>query len=567
MKKILIIPIVVILGFLYSCSEDWLEVKPKGESNESSFYSKAGLEALLIGVYSVADGSIGGGGDERGSDVENWIWGGIVSDDAYKGAILSDKGNEANEIEGFYINTGNVWLAGHWRTLYAGVARANQLLKILKEVDDITAEQKALIEAQTKFLRAHFYFELTIVHGKVPFIDENVINPTIVPNLNLVWPEIEADMAFAAENLPSKWSDKGRASKWAAKTYLARIYMFQGKFGQAKPLLQDVYSNGGFSLMPSYEQNYMIANNNNKESIFEIQYAVNDGFNGSPNAGYSRSLNFPAGVAGMNTNFGFYQPSHSLVSAFRVNNLGLPLLEDSYSKDDILSYSPTGVNVSYSNPVDPRLDHTIGRPGVPYLDWGIHKGHAWVRDASNGGPYLNKKNMFKSSEKAFSTQTGSGGVNANNFRKYRLGHVILWLAECEAEVGSLQNATNLVNVIRIRAKNSSIVRLNNGLPAANYLVEPYSKTFPTKEYARNAIRHEIRLEFAMEGLRFFDLVRWGIAGQVINNYLNIESSIMQYLKGRTFIPGQNEIWPIPQIQIDISMDENGNSVLKQNPGY
>src|SRR5690554_4223667 len=118
MKNILNVLIVVLTGFLYSCSEDWLDVRPKGESSETSFYSKEGLESLLIGVYSVVDGAIGGGGDERGSDVENWVWGGIVSDDAYKGAILSDKGNEANEIEGFYINSDNPWLAGHWRTLY-----------------------------------------------------------------------------------------------------------------------------------------------------------------------------------------------------------------------------------------------------------------------------------------------------------------------------------------------------------------------------------------------------------------------------------------------------------------
>lgn len=566
MKKILSIILVVLIGLLNSCSEEWLNIMPKGESNEASFESVAGLQSLLIGVYSVIDGAIGGGGDERGSDVENWVWGGVASDDAYKGAIFSDKANECNEIEGFYIQTHNPWLNGHWRTLYAGVSRANDVLRIMSRVNNITANEKSLIEAQVKFLRAHFYFELTIVHGKVPYIDENTENPTIVPNSSLVWPEIEADLIYAAENLPSRWSDKGRATKWAAKTFLARVYMFQNKFSLAMPILRDVYTNGGFTLMPSCEQNYMIAFNNNAESIFEIQYAVNDGFSGSPNAG-NRALVFPAGVAGMNTNYGFYQPSHCLVSAFRVDDSGLPLLDDEYSADDILPYSATGADVPYTGPVDPRLDHQVGRPGVPYLDWGIHKGHAWVRDASNGGPYLNKKNMFKQSEKAFSTQTGSGGPNANNYRKYRLSHVILWLAECEAEIGSLSTATMLVNEIRNRAKQSNVVTFADGTPAANYRVEPYPEDFPSKEYARKAIQQEIRLEFAMDGIRFFELVRWGIAGQVINNYLDVEGTIMGYLNGRSFVVGQNEIWPIPQMQIDISVDADGKPVLTQNPGY
>lgn len=567
MKNVLIVTVLILVSALSSCKKEWLEIQPKGESDESKFLSKSGIESLLIGAYSVIDGSIGGGGNERGSGVDNWLWGGVASDDAYKGAIFSDKGTEANGIEGFYITNDNPYLAGHWRTLYAGIERTNDVLRLLKTAVGIAEKDKLQMEAQAKFLRAHFYYELTIVHGKVPYIDENTANPTIVPNSHLVWPEIEADLKFATTNLPPRWNDKGRATEGAAKTYLGRVYMAQKKYDLAKPLLLDVYANGKYTLMPSYEQNYMIANNNNAESIFEIQYSVNDGFVGSPNAGYPGSLNFPAGVAGMNTNFGFYQPSNCLVSAYRVGDDGLPLLEDTYTPDDMLPYSTTGANVPYTLPVDPRLDFTVGRPGVPYLDWGIHRGNAWVRDASNGGPYLNKKNMFKKAESDLSTKTGSGGVNANNFRKFRLGHVILWLAECEAETGSLHNATTYVNQIRNRAKNSNVVKFGNGSPAANYKVEPYSTDFPNLEYARKAIRYEIRLEFAMEGQRFFDLVRWGIVGSVMNNYLTVESSRMPYLKGRSFVEGKNEIWPIPQGQIDISLNAEGASVLTQNTGY
>src|SRR5690606_24953047 len=231
-----------------------------------------------------------------------------------------------------------------------------------------------------------FYFELTIVHGKVPFIDIHTENPSHVPNDRLLWPEIEADMAFAKDNLPLVWEDKGRPTQWAAKTYLARIYLHQQKFAEAKVLLEDVYRNGGFLLMPSYEMNYMIAHNNNAESIFEIQYAVNDGFGGSPNAGLGDGINGPHFMGSS----GFFQPTHSLVSAFRVDEVGLPLLGDEYSVDDILPYSSSGSSVPYTGPVDPRLDHSIGRPGIPYLDWGVHQGDTWIRNVTNGGPYINK---------------------------------------------------------------------------------------------------------------------------------------------------------------------------------
>ncbi len=453
-------------------------------------------------------------------------------------------------------------------TYYEAVLRANDVLRIIPQASDMTDPEKALAEAQARFLRAHFYFELTIVHAKVPYIDENTKDAAAVSNDHVLWPEIEADMKFAVDNLPEKWSDKGRVTKWAAKTYLARIYMFQQKFADAMPLLQDVYTNGGFVLMPSYEQNYRIAYNNNSESIWEIEYAVNDGATGSPNAGWGDGLAFPHGTAGLGIQGAFYQASHNFVSAFRVGPDGLPLLDDVYSADDILPYSKTGEGVPYTKPVDPRLDWTVGRPGIPYLDWGIHGGDSWVVDAANYGPYNYKKNMFLKSEKGFATSTGwMNAVNANNYRKYKLGNVILWLAECEAEVGSVHNATSLVNTIRNRAKNSNVVRFDDGTPAASYDVQPYPADFPTKEYALKAIRMENRLEFGMEGNRFFDLVRWGIAAEVMNNYLSVEGSVMAPISNRTFTKGKHEVWPIPQLQIDLSGKTTGKSVLVQNPGY
>jgi len=561
MKKILAYILVVITGLFYSCS-DFLEIKPKGQADIDLFSSKQGVDALLIGAYSVIDGVNGRTGDGWASAVTNWVWGSVAADDAYKGSNPGDQ-SQINQIEGFIVDAENLYVAQHWAVMFDGVVRSNDVLKVIPTASDMSDDEKRLAEAQARFLRAHFYYQLTIIHGKVPYIDENTTNPGEVPNDHFLWPEMEADMIFAAENLPHRWQDKGRATKWAAKTYLGRIYMTQRKFSHALPVLDDVYTNGGFMLMPSYEQNYLIQYNNNEESIFEIQYAVNDGFNGSPNGGLGDGINGPHFMGSS----GFFQPTHSLVSSYRVNSYGLPLLDDTYSEDDILPYSPTGAGVLYTGPVDPRLDHTLGRPGVPYLDWGIHQGDSWIRNISNGGPYINKKAMFKQSERGvMSSTTGRVFLNANNYRKFKLSHVILWLAECEAEAGSLHRATELVNEIRNRAKNSNIVRFDDGTPAANYNIEPYPVDFSTKEFAMRAIQQENRIEFAMEGYRFFDLVRWGIAEPVLNNYFNVESTQRDYLNGSRFSKGQHEIWPIPQRQIDISIKED-KSVLTQNPGY
>lgn len=562
MNKLITFKLTALVVLFTSCSKEWFEIKPKGQAYEESFSSKQGVESLLIGTYAVVDGVNDRTGEGWASAVTNWVWGGVASDDAYKGSNPGDQ-SQINMIEGFFSDSENLYVANHWAVLYDGVSRANEVIKAIARATDMTDTERKQAEAQARFLRAHFYFELTIVHGKVPYINEQTENPSHVPNDHLLWPEIEADMQFAAENLPPSWEDKGRASQWAAKTYLARIYMFQDKFPEAKQLLEDVYRNGGFSLMPSYEQNYLIEFNNNNESIFEVQYSVNDGFNDSPNAGLGDGINGPHFMGSS----GFYQPSHSLVSAFRVGENGLPLLDDTYSTDDILSFSSTGSSVLYTAPVDPRLDHSIGRPGVPYLDWGIHQGNTWVRNLSNGGPYINKKAMFKKAEQgSLSSTTGRPFLNANNYRKFKLSHVILWLAECEAEVGTLAEATRLVNELRTRAKNSDVVRLEDGSPAANYKVEPYPSTFANKEYAQKAIRHEIRVELAMEGYRFFDLVRWGIAGDVLNRYFQVEGTVMIHLRDKSFSVGQHEIWPIPQRQIDLSI-KDGVSVLTQNQGY
>src|SRR5690606_32421221 len=173
----------------------------------------------------------------------------------------------------------NTAVADHWDGLYGGLARANTGLRVLARVKDMSEEEKNEAEAELRFIRGHFYVELARVHGKVPYIDENTENPGLVSNDREVWPMVKEDFQFAMENLPRvhRQQELGRVTAWAAQVYLAYVHMYLNEHNEAMPLLQDIYDNGPFSLMPNYHQNFLIEFNNNSESIFEFQYAVNDG--------------------------------------------------------------------------------------------------------------------------------------------------------------------------------------------------------------------------------------------------------------------------------------------------
>lgn len=583
MKKILLISVIVLLALIHSCKDSFMETVPLGRALDNTFYTEKGVNALLTGAYGMIDGAWAQDGASWGASVDNWVWGGVASDDAYKGTSYGDQ-PPINAIEIYQAISTNDYIANRWRLIYDGIARTNDCLRALKvtlENGDISAPAAAQIDAEAKFLRGWFHFEQKRVFNNIPYITEDV-DPITVTNTVDAWPKIEADLKVAIATLPETQKEVGRPTKYAAEAVLARVYLFQKKWADAKVLLDNIINSGKYELMPNYSDNYMIATRNNKESIFEIQYAVNDGSDGSTNAGWGSSLNFPQGGP-FGTCCGFYQPSQNLVNAFKVDANGLPLF-DTFNNDDLKNdefVDPTASFEIDQRPVDPRLDHTVGRRGIPYLDWGINPGKIWTREVANGGPYMYVKNMFKKSEKGtLSTTTGwATGVNANNYRAYRLAHIYLWRAEVAAQENDLATALRYVNLIRARAANSKLMgkgtqvieggkvtgyTIDATQPAANYNVGQYT-AFASKEEALRAVQWELRLEFGMEGHRFFDLVRWGIAAETLNAYVAKEKTLRPYLKDANFVKGKNEYWPLPQVQIDLQ-NKNGE-ILKQNPGY
>jgi hypothetical protein len=305
-----------------------------------------------------------------------------------------------------------------------------------------------------------------------------------------------------------------------------------------------------------YHDNFRAVTNNNAESLLEVQFSINDGAAINNNGNRGATLNYPYG-GGVTNCCGFYQPSQNLVNAFKTDADGLPLANANAS--DI----PGENSASFKGNLDPRLDWTVGRQNVQFLDWGLH-GPIYIRDQSYAGPFSPKKNVPYKSDVGVRT-TANPRFNTNNYRMIRYAHVLLMLAECEVEVGDLNRARTLTNQIRTRAANpAGFVQTTGNQP--NYKMGTYTDPWTDKVAARAAVRNETRLELAMEGHRFFDLVRWGIADQVINAYLAVEQTKRTYLKGAAFTKGKHEYFAIPQPEI-LNSSKDGVATLKQNPGY
>ena len=577
-RKLYILGAVAILSLAtVSCKDTFLEVPVTGQLAGTQLASKPGIEGSLIAAYSVLNGR-----GDRLASFANWVWGGIRGGDANKGTDPGDF-STLNPVQRFEtISTGDV--GGTWRVKYEGISRCNSTLNLLKNAPaDMSAADKTRITAEARFLRGLYYFDLKRLYGNTPYIDETVDYGTgieKVSNAAELWPKIEADAKFAYDNLAETPPAVGRVNKWAAAAQLAKVYLYQKKYAEAKTLFDLVIANGKtsngkkYALVPKFADLFKGSNDNNEESVFAIQAAANTGSTNNANPEFDLNYPYNTGPNGPGNCCGFNQPSFEYVNSFRTDANGLPLLDGSYNtganqvKSDMGVLSKEAFTPDAGN-VDPRLDHTVGRRGLPYLDWMDHPGADWIRNQPNGGPYSPKKFTYYKSDRG-SLQDNSSwtpGYTALNFPIIRFADVLLMAAECEIEVGLLTKALEYTNLVRNRAANAAGFVMRGTAPAAKYTIKEYpASTFASKASATTAVRFERRLELGDEGHRFFDLVRWGIAAATVNAYLTYEGAgarLPTTLGGSKFTAGKDELLPIPQPQIDIQ----GKDVLKQNPGY
>jgi starch-binding outer membrane protein, SusD/RagB family len=546
-----------------ACKEDFLDRQPLGAISESQIANKAGVDGSLVVAYRTLTGANIANWYTSGM---NWVWGGVRSDDAYKGTEASDQGSEINPVERFEVQPNTSSVVNKWRALYDGVNMCNIVLRQLALAKDIGADDVKRITAETRFLRGFHHFEAARCFNKVPYVDEKILSSeqyNALKNDASIYPQIEADLKFAYENLPATQAQKGRVNKWAAGGFLAKALITQGKYADAKVIFDAMISTGTtssgekYGLISEYKNVFRGEGENSKEIVFAIQYTIGDGTGGS-NANKDAELTNPHNDGPVGC-CGFYQPSQTLVNSFKTVN-GLPMAN--YNAVNIKNHESNAADFKDNTELDPRIDYTVGRVGIPYKDYGPAS-PSWIRNLANGGPWMpNKHIQWKDEVGTYFVSGGWGqGQLGKNQTLLRFADVLLMAAECEVETGSLEKAREYVNLVRDRAAKSTPVKVG-AADAANYKISTYTAAWTDKNVAREAVRRERQQEFGMEGLRFFDLVRWGVADVVRNAFIAKESSIRTHLAGSKFVKGKDEYLPIPEVSI-----AQGAGNLKQNPGY
>ena len=561
----------MLVGVL-ACSDDFTESTAFGALSDESLANAEGVDLLLVGAYSLLDGHSDTGSADWEKTADGW-WYDAISDDAHKGSTNGDQA-DLFLLETFDWNTANPYISGKWRALYASVNRANAVLSQINKIRESSGDATAFAsqEAEARFLRAHYNFELQKAWGNVAFISlENFDNSEFnQPNSGPIWSQIEADMDYAVDNLGTT-SDVGRPNTFTAHAYMGKILLYQGKYLEALTYFDPVISGGPYSLLPEFVDNFRLAGENGSESVFAIQFTADAGLSFNGNRG--GTLSFPNGGP-IGSCCGFYQPTQDLVNAYQTQN-GLPLL-DNYNQSDVANDYGIESDQPFTpetGPLDPRLDYTVGRRGIDMNGWGVNVGKAWIR-ASFGdisGPYLTKKNYYHAGEDA-NRGTGGWGEQRSgiNYHIIRYADVLLMAAEAAVEVQRLDDALTWVNQVRNRAKNMTYVKSvsNPNQDAANYQIEPYP-AFPSQEYARKAVRFERRLELGVEGHRLFDLRRWDANDAGFDAVAHMNEYISN--EGRTITPfgtaanpyqAKHNLFPIPLNAIDLS-----GGILTQNPGF
>ena len=569
--------IIVCLLATVSCSKEFLEHPPLGSISEGTLNTPDGVELLCTAAYGALESPNADAWFDtyQAGGCNGWLYSDVRSDVAYKGGGgIADCANfHAMEVfTGVYPQHGHI--NGKWFNLYCSLQRANSAMVVLKRMSKKEYPLRDVRIGEMKFLRAYFFFELQRLFNRIPYFDENTEIGDYVSIYNReftrdeILDKIAKDLEEAAELLPETQPEIGRANKYTAYALEAKVLLYRAyeqgtdydvvnvnaeKLARVVELCELL--DGKYSLLNDFQNLDKIEYDNGDESVFEIQFSQDDG-TVLHRTSWFYALCSP--TAAQYAGCGFFIPSQSLANSYRTDANGLPLF-DNFNDVAIVSVAD-----GKANNVDPRLDFTVGRVGIRWKTYAVSTfTTAWCRDTGTYGTFGCKRHLISPED----PRMWNLGMCDLNWKLIRYADVLLWEAEALIELGQQDQALDLINQIRRRAKNSPYVTdwSDPTQPAAKYVIDEYKPGVNctwTQDYARKALRFERKLEFAMEGERFFDLVRWGVAADVMNAYFAYERTVRPYMGEAKFTHGKDEYLPIPADQIELS-----HGLYTQNPYY
>ena len=566
-RNILIFSFFDFLILLCSCSDFLEEQVPQATLTQDEVKNPEYIDNVLISAYAGLV-SI----EDMNASFSLWNYD-TRSDDAYVGGSDFSDGEPFHRLEkSTGVMTTDWPFSSIWTRFYNYLSRVSLSLDILASADqeNATIRQRT---AEMKFLRAYGHFQLKRLFKKIPFVNKLNMEEEDYNNLSNTeytndegWQQIINDLEDAYAVLPVTQADKGRPTKAACAAFLAKVYLYKAyhqddaNSNQVTSIseadLQKVVDYTSPSIYNGYGLESDLHNNfrpeeqyeNGKESLWAIQYSRNDG-TVYGNLNFSNRLIVPCIPKVHDSGCDFYKPSHNLVSAYRTNSDGLPMLDD---------FADVEYTVGSSQTVDPRLFVTVGVPGTPYMfntNFMISESNAWSRSGGTFGYFVSlKQNVDPALTDSYLYLCDSQWASSMNRIVFRYADVLLMRAEALAQLGQTSEAIALVNTVRERAANMAANSVVSNYPnkyGVRYAVGKYNGSY-SKDQTMKIIKMERRLELAMESERFFDLVRWGDAATVLNKYYTSESDKMNFLSGSQFTVNKNEYLPVPWEQMAAS---------------
>ena len=520
-----------------SCN-DMLDIKPSGQFTSDQITDES-IEGLMASAYAGLESHFFGNNESFCAPITNWVFD-VRSDDAYKGGGGVSMEANIHQLEISNLTSDNATNYNKWRNNYYAIARVHQAMNAINASESLTGKD-ALI-GELKLLRAYFYFDLIRIFERIPYLTEtSIATETRFDEFTRdeIFGFIKQDIKDAWNSLPETQAEEGRFGKYVAAALMAKVSAFTSDWADVIEYSDYVINSGKYELYDNFLDMSKIEFNNRKESIMAIQFSTANNnahinWNNLLNTTYSEGNLFGSGDD-------FFLASQNLVNAFRTDDKGLPLFD---------TFNDVKVTSDYEGNVDPRLDFTVGRIGFPF------RGHTynskWCRAYDVYGEYSGKKGLIDPASPDM-VQGFPWGASALNFCLIRYADILLLKAEALIETNSsLDTARQLINMVRAKADRSidgSYTPVELNPMKANYYVGQYPAEGWNQEYARKAVRMERRLELAMEGNRWFDLVRWGNVLEVVNNYMQSEAKLRPYYEGASI--SSDEIFlaiPLTEIQ-------------------